>query len=90
MRNINFLETGFTGQRDFNGVWYSTTNIRLPNKNRFAFQGKVVKVNCMRESMRNMSVPLFLCRNCILKAWLIAEYKISKILSQHPFCLIIL
>jgi hypothetical protein len=45
MRNINFLETGFTGRTDFIVVRYSVTNNGLLS--RFRFQGYVIKVNCI-------------------------------------------
>jgi hypothetical protein len=35
MQNVSFLETSFTGQENFTGVWYSATNNSLPSNNRF-------------------------------------------------------
>jgi hypothetical protein len=39
---------------------YSETDIALPSKNRFCFQGNVAEVSRIRESMYNVFAPTFL------------------------------
>jgi hypothetical protein len=46
-RNASFLETGFTGQKDFTIVWNSVTSNGPPKNDPFRFQGNIVKANCI-------------------------------------------
>jgi hypothetical protein len=45
MKNIDSVETGFTGRADLIAVWYSVIKNSVPSKNLFPFQGNVVKAN---------------------------------------------
>jgi hypothetical protein len=56
-RNDIFPETGFTGPTDFIFFRYSAINNDLLSNNRFRFQGNAVRVNRIRQSMRNISGP---------------------------------
>jgi hypothetical protein len=51
MRDVDFVETTFTGRTDFIVVRYSATYNGLPSNNRFRFQGNIVEVNSIWESM---------------------------------------
>lgn len=45
IQNVDFVETGFTGQINFIVVQYSATNKDLPKNNQFLFQSNDMKVN---------------------------------------------
>jgi hypothetical protein len=59
-RNVDFIETYFTRQTDFIFVRYATTNESLPNNNRFRFQSNVIKVSCVGDKVREMSLHRFI------------------------------
>jgi hypothetical protein len=42
---VGFVDTGFIGRTDLIFVRYLAANSGLPSRNRFRFQGNVVKVN---------------------------------------------
>jgi hypothetical protein len=51
--NVDCVETCRIFRADFYIIPYSVTNNGLPSNNLFRFQGNLVKVSCIVESVRN-------------------------------------
>jgi hypothetical protein len=60
MRDVDFVETSFAGRTDFIVVRYSSSYNGLPSNNRFRFQGNVVELNSIQESIYIAFTDIFL------------------------------
>jgi hypothetical protein len=59
-KKCQFVRPRFTGRMDFTVFWYSVSNSGLLDNSWFCFQGNLVKVNHIRESMHSVfSLVLF-------------------------------
>jgi hypothetical protein len=73
-QNVDLVETGFTSRKDFIVVRFSVTRNGLPDSSLYRFQGTLLKVNRIRQSVCNVFASMF--SSCGIANVMVLELKL--------------